>query len=233
MDCIEVLVVEDDPMVAEIHQNFINSVAGFRVAAVADNGIKALEFLKCHSVRLVILDIFLPGLDGMGLLERIRASRSNVDVIVVSASRDTNTVNRALQAGAFDYIVKPFLFERLRSSLQSFQQVLNRVDAGPRQIGQQEIDSLLQARSHKNAAPGLPKGLNPCVLARLKDLMAAQGRPLSSVEAAELLKVSRITARRYLEYLVAEGKAHMERQYREVGRPVNKYSLKKNALEEP
>jgi two-component system response regulator DctR len=117
---IDVLIVEDDPMVADIHQNFINSVENYRVAGVVDNGLKALDFLRRRPVRLVVLDIFLPGLDGMTLLEKIRESGENVDVIVVSASRDSSTVNRAIQAGAFDYIVKPFVFERIKASLQSF-----------------------------------------------------------------------------------------------------------------
>ncbi|MDD4836145.1 MAG: response regulator, partial [Dethiosulfovibrio sp.] len=60
MDYIDVLVVEDDPMVADIHQNYVNSVEGFRVVGMVDNGLKALDFLRKRPVRLVILDIFLP-----------------------------------------------------------------------------------------------------------------------------------------------------------------------------
>lgn len=111
MTYINVLVVEDDPMVAEIHQNFINSVDNFRVAGIVNNGLKALEFIERRPVRLVILDIFLPGLDGIATLEKIRERGENIDVIVVSASRDVSTVAKAIQAGAFDYIVKPFVFE--------------------------------------------------------------------------------------------------------------------------
>ncbi|MEA3285033.1 MAG: response regulator [Synergistota bacterium] len=225
MDYIDVLVVEDDPMVADIHQNYVNSVDGFRVVGMVDNGLKALEFLRKRPVRLVILDIFLPGLDGLGALERIRESGSNIDVIIISASRDKATVNKTLQAGAFDYIVKPFAFDRTKAALQAFRQVIHRLTEGPNQVDQQDIDNLLLARNKKNVQTVLPKGLNPNVLEKVEALLTKIDKPLSSVETAEAIGVSRITARRYLEYLVASDKAVMEREYQEVGRPINKYEL--------
>lgn len=229
MAYINVLVVEDDPMVAEIHQNFINSVENFRVAGIVNGGLKALEFIDRRSVRLVILDIFLPGLDGIATLEKIRERGGNIDVIVVSASRDVSTVAKAIQAGAFDYIVKPFVFERIRSSLLSFRQMMDHLKGSNQEIDQQAIDTLFQVRNRKHFDTKLPKGLNPHVFERLEAMLSEPNASLSSAEAAEALDISRITARRYLEYLVSTGKAVMEQEYHEVGRPVNKYSLMKHA----
>ncbi len=229
MAYINVLVVEDDPMVAEIHQNFINSVENFRVAGIVNSGLKALEFIDRRSVRLVILDIFLPGLDGISTLEKIRERGGNIDVIVVSASRDVSTVAKAIQAGAFDYIVKPFVFERIRSSLLSFRQMMDHLKGSNQEIDQQAIDTLFQVRNRKHFDTKLPKGLNPHVFERLEAMLSEPNASLSSAEAAEALDISRITARRYLEYLVSTGKAVMEQEYHEVGRPVNKYSLMKHA----
>lgn len=229
MAYINVLVVEDDPMVAEIHQNFINSVENFRVAGIVNSGLKALEFIDRRSVRLVILDIFLPGLDGISTLEKIRERGGNIDVIVVSASRDVSTVAKAIQAGAFDYIVKPFVFERIRSSLLSFRQMMDHLKGSNQEIDQQAIDTLFQVRNRKHFDTKLPKGLNPHVFERLEAMLSDPNASLSSAEAAEALDISRITARRYLEYLVSTGKAVMEQEYHEVGRPVNKYSLMKHA----
>ena len=225
MTYINVLVVEDDPMVAEIHQNFINSVENFRVAGIVNNGLKALEFVERRPVRLVILDIFLPGLDGIATLEKIRARGENIDVIIVSASRDIATVTKAIQAGAFDYIVKPFVFERIRASLLSFRQMMEHLKGGPQQIDQQGIDNLFQVRNRKNLDGKLPKGLNPHVMERLEVILSDRKAPISSAEAAEVLNVSRITARRYLEHMVSTGKALIEQEYHDVGRPVNKYAL--------
>ena len=225
MEYVDVLVVEDDPMVADIHRSFINSVEGFQVVGMVDNGMKALDFMKKRPVRLVILDIFMPGLDGIGTLEKIRESGKNVDVIIISASRDKGTVNKTVQAGAFDYIVKPFAFERIKAALEAFREVNESFNEGPSLVGQQEIEDFLMARNRKNVRSTLPKWLNPDVLKKVEALLVSESRPLSSVETAGCLGVSRITARRYLEYLVASRKAVMEREYREIGRPINKYAL--------
>ena len=222
----QVVIVEDDPMVAAIHRQFISAVKGFRVAGIVSGGQQALDFLSSHSVRLVILDIFMPGMDGVATLEKIRESGSTVSVIIVSASRDTSTVNATLKAGAFDYIIKPFVFDRLRSSLQAFLQRENRLSAGSRQIDQKELDALLQVQKSEETEDDLPKGLNPQMLAQMKDLLDRSPSPLSAIETAEALKISRITARRYLEYLVACGKAVLEREYQKIGRPTNRYASK-------
>lgn len=225
MKMIDVLIVEDDPMVAEIHRNFICSLDGFRVAAVVGNGLKALEFIEKGSVRLVILDIFLPGLGGVEILRKIRSSGKNIDVIVVSAARSISIVNEALQAGAFDYVVKPFVFERMQASLQSFRDLNSTVADGQREIDQYEIDNLLNSRNRKNLNSSLPKGLNPNMLEKVEEFLHSSDSPVSSEEMATLLNVSRITARRYLEFMVSSGRAIMERVYQDVGRPVNRYSL--------
>lgn len=226
-EAIDVLIVEDDPMVAAIHRQFIGAVPGFIVAGMVSSGKDALEFLQQHPVRLVILDVFLPGMDGVATLQKIREMNRTVGVIVVSASRDTNTINAVLKAGAFDYVIKPFVFERIQTSLRSFQQLENRLNRGADQIDQKELDRLLQVQQKETAANDLPKGLNPQTLQQVKNLLGHAASPLSSVETAQALKISRITARRYLEYLVAAGEATLELEYQKVGRPTNRYALRK------
>ncbi len=225
-DPIDVLVVEDDPMVAAVHRQFIAAIPGFVVAGVVSSGRDALEFLRRHPVRLVLLDIFLPGMDGVETLQKIRETNGTVGVIVVSASRDTNTVNAVLKAGAFDYIIKPFVFERIRNSLRSFEQLETRLIRGASQIDQNELDQLLQKqRAEQGAHEDLPKGLNPQMLKQLVGLLAKAPSPMSAIEAAVELHVSRITARRYLEYLVAQKRAVLELEYQKIGRPTNRYRL--------
>jgi len=224
MDKINVLIVEDDPMVAEIHRSFISALDGFHVAGSVGDGLKAIDFIRDHKVNLVILDIFLPGLGGVETLREIRGSGKNIDVIVVSAAKRTSTVNEVLQAGAFDYIVKPFVFERIKASLQSFQQVTSTITQGPTEIDQQDIDKLLNSRNRKNLNASLPKGLNPVMLEKVESMLNNSEKGISSEEMAGFLNVSRITARRYLEFMVASGRAAMERVYKDIGRPVNRYS---------
>lgn len=226
-EAIDVLIVEDDPMVAAVHRQFISAVSGFVVAGVVSSGKDALEFLQQHPVRLVILDVFLPGMDGMTTLQKIREMNRTVGVIVVSASRDTNTINAMLKAGAFDYVIKPFVFERIQMSLRSFQRLENRLNRGADQIDQKELDRLLQVRQKETTVNNLPKGLNPQTLQQVKNLLSCATAPLSSIETAQALKISRITARRYLKYLVAAEEVTLELQYQKVGRPTNRYALRK------
>lgn len=225
-DPIDVLIVEDDPMVAAIHRQFIAEIPGFAVAGVVSNGRAALDFLARHRVRLVILDIFLPGMDGVMTLLKIRETNGTVGVIVVSASRDTNTINAVLKAGAFDYIIKPFVFERIRTSLLAFEQLETRLNRGAAQIDQNELDQLLKKRQGDlGAGERLPKGLTSQMLEQVTDLLGRAVSPMSAIETAQALNVSRITARRYLEFLVSEKKAVLELEYQKVGRPTNRYRL--------
>ncbi len=225
-DAIDVLIVEDDPMVASIHRQYIGAVPGFMVAGVASTGREALEFLQQHPVQLIILDIFLPGMDGVTTLQKIREQNRTVGVIIVSASRDTKIINTVLKGGAFDYIIKPFVFDRIQSSLVNFQQLEYGLKRGSGQIDQRELDKLRQVQLKEPQGNSLPKGLNPQTLSQVKALLTQTTSPKSAIETAQALKISRITARRYLEYLVADGEATLELEYQKVGRPTNRYMIK-------
>lgn len=222
---VSVLVVEDDPMVMEIHKRFILSTEGYSVAGTASDGVEAFRFLEENedAVDLVILDIFMPEMDGIETLRKIRQTRKNVDIIIVSAAHESETVKRVLRHGAFDYIVKPFTYERFSKALRSFQEYHAKgmtVD-----LSQEEIDSIFSMRKDNDKGRILPKGLNSRKLDRIEQIMRRQPVPLSADDMAELAGVSRVTARRYLEYLVSTGRSVVEQDYREVGRPVNKYRL--------
>lgn len=224
MEIFEVLIVEDDPMVAYIHRKFIQSVAGFRVAAVVGDGRQALEMLSQRKIDLAILDIFMPEMDGLELLRKIRAGGQETEVVIVSASRSAGAVQRAMREGVFDYIIKPFIMERIQATLEAFRSIREKIPLPEKEMTQAEIDELFLIRNRKNLRMDLPKGLNRKVLERLEAFLAQSTTPLSAEETACLADVSRVTARRYLEYLVSTGRATMQRSYSGVGRPINRYS---------
>ncbi len=223
-DEIRVIIVEDDPMVSEIHKRFISSMTGFCISGSAPDGKKALALLKEIQADLMILDIFMPEMNGIETLRALRNLESKMDVIVVSAAQEIDTINAVIRCGAFDYIVKPYDFDRLRSSLESYRSFRERITMGPRSRTQEDIDGLYQLHSRISKA-SLPKGLNALTLEKVEDLLSGSNGPLSADQTATSLGVSRVTARRYLEFLVARGKATVERSYGEVGRPVNTYRL--------
>ena len=114
---IKVLVVEDDPMVGKLHEHYLTQIKGFQLCDIVRNSDEALKIMQTKEYNLVILDIFMPGMDGLQLLAKIREQEYDVDVIIVSAANDKDKIKAALRLGAFDYIIKPFEFERFNNYL--------------------------------------------------------------------------------------------------------------------
>ena len=104
---IKVLIVEDDPMVAQFNQKYIEEIEGFTVVAVAHSGHEALVKVNEYQVDLVLLDIFMPGQNGLRVLQEIRTKQEEIDVIFITAASDAQTIQQALRYGAIDYLIKP------------------------------------------------------------------------------------------------------------------------------
>ncbi|MDN5319473.1 MAG: two-component system, CitB family, response regulator DctR [Thermovirga sp.] len=219
---IRIFIVEDDPMVADILKRFVSTMKSFVIVGCANNGEKALKDLQETAVDLVFLDIFMPEMNGLQLLKELRSREAPVDVIVISAAQEPDTINQVIRSGAFDYIIKPFLFERLKASLETYEEYRKKLLSGKETVSQEEVDKLLILRRTKNASC-LPKGLNISTLKKVENLLEESPTPLSAEETARAIGISRVTARRYLEYLVDQGKAVVERNYGEIGRPINTY----------
>ena len=100
---VHVLVVEDEEIAAAAHAEYVGRVSGFEVAAVARSGVEALRALGHHTVDLVLLDMHLPDVHGLELLQRMRADGHLCDVIAVTSARDLDVVKRAV-AGPGDRI---------------------------------------------------------------------------------------------------------------------------------
>ncbi len=119
-----VLIVEDEPAQRRILEEMVKRF-GFEVLA-AESGYKGLEFLASSSgatISLVILDLMMPGMDGLEFLERLQATRGEVPVIVQTAQGSIETVIKAMRAGADDFVVKPVSPERLRISINNLLKV--------------------------------------------------------------------------------------------------------------
>jgi two-component system, CitB family, response regulator DctR len=222
-----VLLIEDDPMVQEVNRQFIEQVKGFTVIGVAANGVEGIQLIRELHPDLVIIDIYMPYKDGLETLKEIRSEGYEVDVIAITAASDIDTVRRVLQNGAFDYIMKPFKFERLKQALEnyhSFRQALNEKES----LTQKELDALLQTTEPQTFEPSgeLPKGLNEVTLQKIARYLRKQTEPVSAEEVAEGVGIARVTARRYLEYLEKKGEVTLDVQYGGIGRPVNRYMMK-------
>ncbi|GEA15345.1 MAG: two-component system, CitB family, response regulator DctR [Moorella sp. (in: firmicutes)] len=224
MTAVGVFIVEDDPMVLEIHRRFIESVPGFQVVGAAQDGQSALEGVQNTGAQLVILDIFMPEIDGLTLLRQLRQLTVPVDVIVVTAAQEASTVQEALWLGAVDYLIKPFRFERLRQALERYRNRCRQLmQLKTNELKQEDLDRILETRPEANR-PDLPKGLQDKTLDLVIQVLKSRSpSSLSAREVAEMAGLSRITARRYLEYLLGLGLVIAEPEYGSVGRPLNRY----------
>ena len=164
---INVLVVEDDPMVAQLHEHYLSQIKGFELCDIAGNGDEALSLLAENSYDLLILDVFMPTMDGLQLLAKIREAGYDVDVIIVSAANDKDKIKLALRLGAVDYIIKPFEFERFNLALNNYLKRYHIVE-DQTVLVQSELDKTI-IRQEEQVVVSLPKGLDKNTLATVWD----------------------------------------------------------------
>ncbi|MDQ0272885.1 response regulator [Cytobacillus purgationiresistens] len=224
---INVLLIEDDPMVQEVNKGFISHVKGFRIIAVASNGEEGIQLAKEMQPDLIILDIFMPKKDGIKTMHELRKQKINAEVIVISAAKDKDTIKLMLQNGALDYVIKPFKFERIEKALEKYRQYRESLkESGT--MSQEQLDLLLYAEKTKKIESDLPKGLNEFTLKEVFAYMNKQNESRSAAEVANDIGIARVTARRYLDFLEKKRVITLDVQYGGVGRPVNRYVLNKN-----
>jgi len=213
-----VLIVEDDPTVSYVHRELIKRSGRFRVVDIVDSGELALASLKRSQPELVILDLQLAGMNGLRLLRTLRGLDHPAEVIAVTASASPDVVRRVVQLGVIDYLVKPFEPERLEQALGLFLRRMAALKHG--RFEQTQIDAYT---SSGRAAPRwLPKGLAVGPLREVRGTLS-DGLATSAEEIAGRLEISRVTARRYLEYLVTVGEARVELHSAGPGRPRKLY----------
>ncbi|MBR5096843.1 MAG: response regulator, partial [Treponema sp.] len=116
----KVLIIEDDPMVAMINEQYATKNPNFVSAGICRNGKDALEFLSKNKVDLVVLDVYMPYMDGVETLKKIREQNIQTEVIMVTAANDTSTLEKTMNLGVVDYLVKPFAMERFQVALEKF-----------------------------------------------------------------------------------------------------------------
>ena len=224
---IGVLIVDDDFMVAKVHAGFVAALEGFEVVGTASTGAQALDAVQRLRPDLVLLDVYLPDMTGLEVLKRLRASGPPVDVVVISAARDVESIRSALHGGVLHYLVKPFDRRTFEARLRDYAAV-RREMAGLDEAAQGDVDRLFAASRGRAAAPvSTPKGIAPETLVLVRESLAAAGEEgLSATECSERTGLARVSARRYLEQLVAQQEAEVRQRYGTAGRPERRFTLR-------
>lgn len=218
---INVLVVEDDPMVAQLHEHYLSQIKGFQLCDIACSGDEALKLLQTKEYDLLILDVFMPFMDGLQMLEKIRESKYDVDVIIVSAANDKDKIKQALRLGAVDYIIKPFEFERFNLALSNYQKRYHIVE-NQDVLKQSELDKTI-IKHEKEAIVALPKGLDKHTLSTVWDCIVTFDGMFTTEEVSAKVGISRVSIRKYLEFLKTLHLLKLDLHRGSVGRPVYKY----------
>ena len=222
-------------MVADLDRRYVDRVDGFETVAAVRSADEAIQALKDRPVDLILLDVFMAGRTGVELLAEIRARALDVDVILVTAARDPRTISAALKLGAVDYLIKPFEFERLKQALDAYREAHRRM-AKDRPLSQAELDRFLGRRPSGPAGPQpLPKGLERATLGRVCRTIFAgpgDGSWFTCDEISGLVGISRVSVRKYCEFLCGLKVLKMEPGYGSVGRPIHRYALQRAYVEE-
>ncbi len=221
---VRVLVVEDEALAAEAHASYVSRIDGFEVAGIARSAGEAARFLRSdRHVDLILLDMHLPDGHGLGLLQRLRASGHLCDVIAVTSARDADVVRHAVAQGVVLYLLKPFTYPTFRAKLEQYAAYRAELASAPTEVVQDEVDRMFGSLHPSASSVQLPKGMSPETLRQVTETLRRSPGPLSASEVAEAIGSSRVTARRYLEYLTDTDQVVRQPRYGGSGRPEVEY----------
>jgi response regulator of citrate/malate metabolism len=219
---LSVLVVEDEPVAAEAHTAYVERVPGFAVAATVGTSQAALQALQDRHVDVVLLDMNLPDRHGLEVIRAMRAGGHRADVIALTSARDLDVVRAAVSLGVVQYVLKPFVFATLRERLLAYRAYREQVE-GADQIGTQaEVDDVIGGL-RAGAETRLPKGMSEELLSRVSRALREADAGVSATEVGDAVGVSRVTARRYAEFLCESRLAVRRSRYTGSGRPEVEY----------
>jgi response regulator of citrate/malate metabolism len=224
---INVLIVEDEPLIAEAHQTYLGRLEGFSVAAVAPTARDAMRAASEAAagetpIDLVLLDIGLPDASGIALASGLSGLRPVPDIIAITSERDLEMVRAAVGQGALAYLLKPFTFAAFRDRLERYRRYREALPAGTEAASQAEVDRALSELRvvDRTAAPkGAAPGTNDEIARAVRD----SDDGITADQVAKTVGVSRVTAWRYLERLADEGSVTRHTDYGKAGRPKTRY----------
>ena len=219
---IRVVVVDDDFRIAGIHAAYVDKVDGFQAITQAHTAAEAIAAVDRLRPDLLLLDLYLPDEHGLELVARLRRdAHPPVDVIVITAAKDADSVRAAMQGGALHYLLKPFGFPALRDKLLSYAQMRSRLSA-LHEPDQRSVDRIFGALRAPDQLAGA-KGRSPHTLEAVERLLVSSGQEMSAAEVAEMTGMSRATAQRYLSHLHEMGRVEIRLRYGSGGRPEHRY----------
>ena len=196
---IRVLVVDDERLVCAHLRTILGAAPDIEVVAEAYDGAEAVEAVLRYRPDLVLMDLRMPGLDGMEATRRLRAEHQAVKVIVLTTYADDQSVVGALQAGADGYLTKDAGGDEIRQALERVLDGQAVIDpAVQRLLVDAVVAGAPQAPREQAAETALPDGLTP----REAEVLGLIAAGLSNAEIAARLVVSEATVKSHINHLL-------------------------------
>lgn len=223
---IKILIVEDELLLAEMHGEYIKAYPACDKVWLAGNLAEARKMIEYMKPDLILLDNYLPDGKGIDLVHELIQERNSADIVFTTAASDMETVTEAIRLGVFDYLVKPIAYERLGQTLDRYVQRKSVLQANSK-TNQSQIDDMFNTYARGESKEELPTGIDVITLEKVLALFADLEAEYTAESIAETIKLSRTTARRYLEFCLAKNKIEAEIEYGKVGRPQRIYRGKR------
>ncbi|AZG43969.1 response regulator [Gordonia insulae] len=225
---IRVLVVEDEPLIAEAHREYLSRIAGFEVVAAVTTAQEALRVATTASgadepIDLVLLDLGLPDARGVDLASALSGIRPGPDIIAITAQRDLATVRSAMSHGVLLYLLKPFTYAAFAEKIRQYLGYRDALTAGSDAVSQRDVDRALAELRTTDARRTAKKGAAPETEDAVGRAVRDSATGLTASEVAAVLGSSRVTAWRYLERLADDGTVERITEYGNTGRPQVRY----------
>lgn len=217
--------MEDELLLAEMHSEYIKAYPACDKVWLAGNLAEARKMIEYMKPDLILLDNYLPDGKGIDLVHELIQERNNADIVFTTAASDMDTVSEAIRLGVFDYLVKPIAYERLGQTLDRYIQRKSVVQENSK-TNQSKIDDMFNTYARGESKEELPTGIDIITLEKILALFTEPDVQYTAESIAETIKLSRTTARRYLEYCLAKDKIEAEIEYGKVGRPQRIYRVK-------
>ena len=224
---IQVLIVEDDFRVAKINRQLVEQITGYEVVTETRTAAETIDFLQQAKTLpdLVLLDVYIPDSPGLNLFWHLRREFPAIDIMLLTAAKETNIIEEALHGGVLDYLIKPV--EPVRFA-EAFRRYRSRkiLLSSKSELSQEDLDRVLfgSEMQRDSTSDALPKGIDRLTLEVIeKVLLQSPAEGITAVQVGKAAGVSRSTARRYLEYLVLIEVVGAQLHYGDVGRPERTY----------
>ena len=225
---INALIIEDDPMVRMINHKFLNQVPQFKSANVkeCDSAVAALALPDLPDYELVLLDMYLPQMNGTEFLEELLKRQLHPQVIMMTAANDQQTFKEAVNYGVLDFLIKPFSFERFQKAIDKYLKMIvvdNKIT-----VSQTDLDSLFlgsNQREQEGSHKALPKGLAKLSLRKIVHVLQDFDGDFSNQDVADNTGLSRVSTKKYLDFLGGIAVLSSEVVYQKSGRPLTRYKI--------